>query len=177
MPTAKSRCWISIYKASLSDKDGLTLPSQITISTAAEQDIPALCGLLKLLFEQEAEFKADLNAQQRGLQAIISNPSLGEILLARSDETVVGMVNLLFSVSTALGGKVAWLEDMLVHPDWRNQGIGSQLLQQAITDCRKQGLLRITLLTDSDNAAAQRFYRKHGFNYSTMQAMRCLLEP
>lgn len=144
---------------------------------ATEREIPVLSGLLSLLFNQEAEFKADLTAQRRGLQAIIANPMLGKILLAKSGETVVGMVNLLFSVSTALGGKVAWLEDMVVHPEWRNLGVGSKLLQQAITDCREQGLLRITLLTDGDNRAAQRFYRKHGFHYSTMLPMRCLLEP
>lgn len=148
----------------------------IIISIATEDDISALSELLSILFSQEAEFQADTITQRHGLSAIISNPALGKILLARRNKQAVGMVSLLFSVSTALGGKVAWLEDMVVHPDWRKRGIGSQLLQQAINHCRIQGYKRITLLTDGDNLAAQHFYLKHGFSGSAMIPMRYLLD-
>ena len=152
------------------------MDNQLTISTATVQDIPALCALLGILFCQEVEFEADIVAQRRGLSEIITNPQTGKILVARFDTNVVGMINLLFSVSTALGGKVAWLEDMIIHPNWRNRGIGSSLLETALEHCRAEGMKRITLLTDSDNLAAQRFYRQHGFSESKMLPMRCLLE-
>jgi len=152
------------------------LNQSISVSAAKVQDIPALCRLLEILFFQEAEFHADIAIQRRGLNEIIANPTIGKILIARSNADIVGMVNLLFSISTALGGKVAWLEDMVIHPDWRNQGIGSELLETALEQCRREGLKRITLLTDADNQAAQRFYRKHGFSESSMLPMRCLLE-
>ena len=84
------------------------------IEKATVNDIPELCDLLAVLFSQEAEFEVDDKAQQTGLQAIISNPDLGIILLARHKHKVVGMVSLLFSISTALGGRVAMLEDMVV---------------------------------------------------------------
>lgn len=150
------------------------MASSITISPANAQDIPALCELLDMLFSQEAEFQADGAAQRRGLNEIIANPTVGRILVARSRTTVIGMVSLLFSISTALGGRVAWLEDMVIHPDWRNRDIGSALLSKALEQSRTEGLKRITLLTDGDNLAAQGFYRKHGFSASPMIPMRRL---
>lgn len=148
---------------------------QIEIARAA--DIPALSALLTLLFSQEAEFRPDEAAQQRGLAAIIAEPSIGQILLARDDSgAVIGMVSLLLSISTALGARVALLEDMVVSPQARNSGLGSQLLQAAIVQARQLGCRRITLLTDLDNLAAQRFYARHGFSGSPMTPLRLLLD-
>lgn len=146
------------------------------IGTASLADIPDLCDLLTLLFAQEREFQPDRTAQQRGLAAIIADPALGCILAARSGGKVVGMVNLLYTVSTALGGRVALLEDMAVAPDYRGLGIGSRLLAHAIETARTNHCLRITLLTDRDNLAAQRFYRRQGFELSTMAPMRLRLD-
>ena len=145
------------------------------IEKATVNDIPELCSLLAVLFSQEAEFEVDGHAQQAGLQAIISNPDIGIILLARHKDKVVGMVSLLFSISTALGGRVAMLEDMVVLPEQRGLGIGSALLNAAIKTARDNGCLRITLLTDSDNETAQGFYEKQGFVRSQMLAFRRLL--
>lgn len=156
---------------------GIKLPHNVTISTATSPDIPALSGLLALLFEQETEFVANPVVQQRGLREIIANPEIGRILVANADTQIAGMVSVLFSISTALGGRVAWLEDMIVHPDWRHQGIGSALLKRALDVCQTEGCQRITLLSDGDNLTAQRFYQKHGFSVSEMRPMRCLLKP
>ncbi|WNB76230.1 GNAT family N-acetyltransferase [Methylomonas koyamae] len=145
------------------------------IVTATEADIPALCLLLAQLFEQEAEFVADETAQRRGLSRIIADPQLGRIFVARRDGEILGMVNLLFSVSTALGTPVAWLEDMVVDARFRGEAVGSALLQHAVEFAQQRDCRRITLLTDVDNSAGQRFYRRHGFELSPMRPMRLLL--
>lgn len=147
----------------------------IAISIAVPCDIPALCGLLQVLFSQEAEFRPDQDAQSRGLAAIIAEPSTGEILVARDGDRILGMVSLLYSVSTALGGRVAWLEDMVVLPQARDAGVGGSLLDEALAHAARRGCLRVTLLTDADNLAAQRFYRRRGFQHSPMIPMRVLL--
>ena len=145
------------------------------ISAATLIDIPQLCELLELLFSQEAEFQADHAIQAVGLRQIIEHPERGQILVVRDGSSIVGMVNLLFTVSTALGGRVAILEDMIVHPSQRRSGAGSQLLQAAINAAQVAGCLRITLLTDCINAPAQRFYQRHGFILSDMIPLRLSL--
>lgn len=145
------------------------------ITPANASDIPALCELLDILFSQEADFKPDHEAQSRGLALIINNPEVGLIVAARQNGCIVGMVNLLYTISTALGERVALLEDMIVSPDARGSGVGSRLLEQAIQFARLNGCKRITLLTDRTNEPAQRFYQKHGFGFSAMIPLRLSL--
>lgn len=145
------------------------------ISKATAEDISALSALLSVLFSQEAEFTPDQEAQARGLARIIDSPDTGVVLVAKSDGVVVGMVNLLFTISTALGERVALLEDMVIASKLRGAGVGSQLLEQAISVARAEGCKRITLLTDKTNESAQRFYAKQGFELSSMVPMRLSL--
>lgn len=135
-------------------------------------DIPILCKLLDLLFEQEAEFKPDLEAQIMGLELIIKNPSTGTIIVARDNGEIIGMVNILYTISTALGARVGMLEDMVVSKSARGVGVGSKLIKFALKYAEQQGCQRMTLLTDHDNQAAHRFYQKHGFSRSSMVIFR-----
>lgn len=147
----------------------------VTITPATGNDIPALCELLNILFTQEAEFAPDQAAQRQGLHMIVANPEVGTILVAREGEAIVGMVNLLYTVSTALGARVALLEDMVVAPIARGKGVGSLLLRHAVEWARSQGCKRITLLTDGDNEEAKRFYQAQGFATSKMVPMRLVI--
>lgn len=147
------------------------------IALATLADLPELCELLELLFTQEAEFRPNRSLQSEGLRQIAAFPERGQILVMRRGSRVIGMVSLLFTISTALGGRVAILEDMVLRPECRGQGEGSNLLRAAIECARSAGCLRITLLTDSDNDGAQRFYARHGFTRSAMLPMRLILSP
>ena len=142
------------------------------IDTAKIQDIPQLCALLELLFSQEAEFKPNYKSQSEGLSKIISDSEVGEIIVARESNEIIGMANLLYTVSTALGSRVAILEDMVVSPDVRGQGVGSKIIDYCLAITKQKGVKRITLLTDFDNDEAHRFYEKHDFNRSSMIVFR-----
>lgn len=144
----------------------------VTISPATIADLAQLADLLAVLFAQEAEFAPQRARQERALAAIIQTPRLGTILVAREDDQVLAMVSLLYTVSTAEGGPVCWLEDLVVCPPRRGQGIGARLLGHAVALARAQGCTRITLLTDRVNDGARRFYARHGFGESPMLAMR-----
>jgi GNAT superfamily N-acetyltransferase len=145
------------------------------VTPATEDDVPALSELLGVLFQQEAEFRPDPERQSAGLRAILGRADVGQVLVLRDGPAVVGMVSLLFLPSTALGGQVAILEDTVVRPDARGGGAGSRLLAAATEFAQSAGCLRITLLTDAQNAAAQRFYGRHGFARSAMIPMRLML--
>lgn len=145
------------------------------IQLATPRELPGLISLLGELFALEAEFQPDAEAQSRGLRLILEDPSLGEFLVALQGERALGMVSLLYTVSTALGARVALLEDMVVTRDLRGSGLGGQLLEAAIAHARHRGCRRITLLTDDTNLGAQRFYGRHGFTPSTMLPFRLVL--
>jgi len=135
-------------------------------------DIPKLCELLNYLFEQEEEFKPNTEIQSEGLRKIISKSDVGVIVIAIDSNKVIGMVNILYTVSTALGSRVAILEDMVVSPKARGKGVGSMLMKYTLDLAKQNGCKRITLLTDFDNDGAHRFYQQHGFMRSSMVAFR-----
>jgi GNAT superfamily N-acetyltransferase len=87
---------------------------------------------------------------------------------------IVGMINLLITISTAEGGFVLLLEDLVVHKDHRGQGYGSRLLRHALDFAKEKKFLRITLLTEEIDDARP-FYLKHGFSESPMRPMRYML--
>ena len=145
------------------------------LGTARPEDLEQLVALLGLLFEDEEEFAPDADKQRRALQAIVSDPGVGRLFVAREGERIVAMANLLYTVSTAEGGRAALFEDLVVLPERRGRGIGSALLRHVIDAARKEGLTRVTLLTDRGNKRAQALYRKMGFVASTMTAMRLKL--
>ena len=143
---------------------------------ATHSDLSELVELLSSLFEQEAEFEPNSEIQSKALSKIILDPKIGIILIAKDDDKILGMVNLLFTESTALGSKVALLEDMVILSSSRGRGIGSQLIDYAISEAKKVGCKRITLLTDIENTKAQSFYQKKGFVKSKMTPYRLLLD-
>lgn len=142
------------------------------IEAATEADVPALSKLLAVLFAQEAEFTPNPETQRRGLQRIITNREVGIVLVAKEGETVLGMVILPYTVSTAIGERVALLEDMVVFPEARGARVGSHLLKRAVAVAEAAGCQRITLLTDQQNLSAQHFYKWYWFTPSSMVPMR-----
>ncbi len=139
---------------------------------AKVDDISELCELLNYLFEQEEEFKPNTETQSEGLRKIITQSDVGVIIIATDSDKIIGMVNLLYTVSTALGGRVAILEDMVVSPKARGKSVGSKLMKYSLDLAKQNSCKRITLLTDYDNDGAHRFYQRHGFSRSSMVAFR-----
>jgi ribosomal protein S18 acetylase RimI-like enzyme len=144
----------------------------VEFGPAKSADLPQLVELLGILFTQEAEFSPDADKQKRALEAILANPAQGRIFVAREGKRVVAMASLLFTISTAEGGKAAWFEDLVVLPSHRSQGIAEAMLKEIIAQARADGVLRITLLTDMQNERAQALYRRAGFVGSPMRPMR-----
>ncbi len=147
-----------------------------SVRLATVSDIPSMVQLLRFLFAQEAEFEPSTKRQTKGLKTLMASPDRGRVLVYDDERQIVGMVTLLYSVSTALGGVVAVLEDMIVLPDARERGVGRRLIAAAIDQCRSDGCRRITLLTDQDNTTAQAFYERAGFSRSSMVPFRLLLD-
>lgn len=145
------------------------------ISIATPKDTDKLSELLSILMTQEADFTPDDTIQERGIAIIINTPEIGLILKLEVENKIVGMINLLFNISTALGGKVGILEDFIIAPDYRNKGYGELLFKEAVKQAKIKGCLRLSLLTDKDNEAAHRFYLAQGMETSAMIPFRMVL--
>ncbi len=149
--------------------------NEMVIEPATLEDLPQLTDLLVDLFTQEEDFVPNRVKQMRGLRLLLEEPNRGRIFVLRQNGHILAMLNLLFTISTAEGGFVIVLEDVIVHSQHRGQGFGDRLLQYAIHYAREKGFLRITLLTDRGNEEAHHFFEEHGFFKSSMIPMRMFL--
>ena len=142
------------------------------IEPATLDDLPALVDLVGSLLDLEEDFEPDRNKQEHGLRLILEQPNRGRIFVLRTDHAIMGMVNLLFTISTAEGGFVLLLEDVVIHPEHRSEGYGTRLVEYVIDFARKKEFRRITLLTDMISEESQRFFERFGFAKSHMIPMR-----
>lgn len=146
------------------------------VEPATLEDLPALTELLVALFGNSGDFLPDPALQERGLRLILEQPARGRIFIVRNHNRIFGMVNLLFTISTARGGFVILMEDVVIHPDHRGQGYGTMLLDYAVEFAKSKEFKRITLLTDRISAESQEFFKKRGFEYSNMIPMRRIID-
>ena len=149
--------------------------SEVVIEPATFEDLDELSVLLGELFSVESDFCPDKDKQLRGLRLIFEQPNRGRVFVLRCDRAIVGMINLLFTISTAEGGFVMVLEDLVIHKNFQEKGYGSKLLQYAVDFAKQKNFLRITLLTDRPELRSQNFFKRHGFFESSMMPMRILL--
>lgn len=148
----------------------------IAYQQATESDIADLAALLATLFSIEADFNADFNSQKIGLSLLIKNIETATIQVARNSAgKVIGMVTAQLVISTAQGAASAWIEDMVVDTGYRENGIGKQLLQNALSWAKNKGATRAQLLVDNENIAAIGYYQHLNWQATQLQARRVFL--
>ncbi len=85
------------------------------------------------------------------------------ILLAEIDGDAAGFTQLYPAFSSVSATRTWILNDLLVLPEARRQGVARALLAAAADFARADGALRLELETDHDNATAQALYRAMGW--------------
>src|SRR2546425_142744 len=112
----------------------------------------AIAGTLQVPFPSAEAWRKLLAEQQPG----------GKILLATIDGRVVGQIGI-HTVARPRRSHVGYI-GMAVHDEWHHQGVGSALLQAAISLADNWlHLLRLELTVYTDNDVAGRLYKKHRF--------------
>jgi len=151
--------------------------TEIRIDTAVHADLPVLVDLLGELFTLERDFEPDAARQSRALRLIMDNPTHGRIFVIRDGDQVVGMTNAIVTISTAEGGPVVELQDVIVRASHRGRGLGGLLLSSVFAWAAQQGMQRITLLADEHNHPALGFYRHLGFRSISQVPLRLFYRP
>ncbi len=143
----------------------------IKIRPAGEMDIERMSCLLSQLFSIETDFVPDDEKQRQGLRQLLATPD-ARILVAEGQGDIVGMATLQVLVSTAEGGPVGLVEDVVVDRDWRGRGVGSALLHHLTRWAEENRLSRLQLAMDSGNSAASGFYKRNGWNGTDLVMLR-----
>jgi GNAT superfamily N-acetyltransferase len=88
-----------------------------------------------------------------------------EVLSARAENQMLGVVVLAYRLSVSAGGLFASIEDLHVRPEARRQGVGRALLEAAHERCTKHNISYIEAQVEDD--AAETFYAALGYEPET----------
>jgi len=144
------------------------------VRAARPPDLETLSGLLEELFILERDFAPDAARQISGLKMLLKKTD-AIVLVAETGGRVVGLCSVQTLISTAQGGAVGLLEDMVVARGTRRRGIGRELLRAAEKWAEERRLTRLQLLAESDNEAALKFYFKCGWQRTGLICQRKML--
>ena len=133
------------------------------IRPAIHEDAPEIARLVQRYWEFEKIPGFEFSRIESLLRAFLSDPRSGAGWLAISGGETVGYLLATFVFSLEHGGLMAEIDELFVTPPARSAGVGSALLQTAEAALKQRGCVRIQLQLSSDNAAARKFYRRHGY--------------
>ena len=127
----------------------MALTARVVVDAMRLEDVPAVHDIEKLSFRTPWPAHA-FEQELRGNR-------LARYVVARAGDTVVGFAGVWLMVDDA------HVTTFGVHPDWRRQGIGRQLLLNLYELSVALGARQMTLEVRVSNAAAQALYRSFGF--------------
>jgi GNAT superfamily N-acetyltransferase len=131
---------------------------------------------VKMAFETENGLKLDPPTVNKGVSAVMDDPSKGKYWLAEVDGNVVGCLLTVPEWSDWRNGTVLWIHSVYVMPEFRKHGVFKALYEHLKEMVNTSGDLRgLRLYVDKSNARAQEVYQKLGMSddhYSLYEWMK-----
>lgn len=143
----------------------------IIVTHALSSDIKAMSSLVGELFAIETDFEINEEKQIQALSLLQPNP-MCDVIVAKEGERVVGMATMQPVISTAEGGYVGIIEDVIVTKSHRKQGIGSKLVAFLEECALKRRYKVVKLLADKENTDALHFYKSQHFAQTRLIMLR-----
>jgi len=127
------------------------------IEKAVIEDAPAILALQKLAYQSEAQIYNDFTIQPltQTLDDLKSEFQSHAVFKTIREKAIVG------SVRTRVGGDTCYVGKLIVHPAYRNQGIGSALMTHI--ENQDNAVERFELFTGHLSAGNLSIYRRLGY--------------
>lgn len=83
--------------------------------------------------------------------------------IVEADGKTVGIALTAKTFSREAGGKVLWLEELYILPEYRSRGLGREYFAFIEEYARKEGFARIRLEVEEENVRARALYGRLGY--------------
>jgi len=94
----------------------------------------------------------------------LENEGPGFVMVAKVNEDIVGVAAVATITSVHYAGRVAWLEELYVLRDWRQQGVGTALVNAVLQRAQEFGMVAVGLDVDARNERVNSLYDRLGFS-------------
>lgn len=153
-------------------------PPRAAVRAAAAEDAPAVAAAIEALLIElggERPATAELEAAARELA---EDRSLGALLLAEAEGTVIGMLAASWQYALHVPGRYGTIQDLWVDPEWRSRAIGRELVEALAWMGGEMGIVRLEVGLPKEGFAAlgatEHFYRANGFEHLGPRMRRLL---
>jgi GNAT superfamily N-acetyltransferase len=111
-----------------------------------------------------------------GLRRALESDNPENVVLVAVDEDgeQVGLAHLVIGRNPTGDGRAVHIEDFAVTAEHQRKGIGSLLLAESEHWARDRGIDVLVLAVFQENAAARRFYARHGFRDDIVRVVKSL---
>ncbi|WP_030847276.1 GNAT family N-acetyltransferase [Streptomyces griseus] len=114
----------------------------------------------------QRESPDDLTPYEEALQRLTDDPNQ-HVVVAVREGRVVGTLQLTIVPGLSRRGATrSIIEGVRIHSDERGSGLGTQLIQWAVDESRRQDCRLVQLTSDVTREDAHRFYERLGFTAS-----------
>lgn len=125
--------------------------------------------LLPLVQNFVASFELEKSSYIASFQRLIQNEA-ALIMVAETDGQLVAYILGFIHDTFYANGPVAWVEEIMVHSDYRRTGLGGQLMDSFESWCKTEGAVLSALAT----RRASEFYEAIGYEESATYYRRLL---
>ncbi|MFD5200040.1 GNAT family N-acetyltransferase [Streptomyces sp. NPDC058375] len=141
--------------------------SDLEIRPATPDDLVAVVAMLADdPLGAQRESPDDLAPYREALQRLAGDPNQ-HVVVAVRQERVVGTLQLTIIPGLSRRGSTrSIIEGVRIHGDERGSGLGTQLIQWAVDESRRQNCQLVQLTSDATREDAHRFYERLGFTAS-----------
>ena len=139
----------------------------LEIRPATADDVTAIVAMLADdPLGAQRESPDDLAPYLAALERLASDPNQHPVVAVREGR-VVGTLQLTVIPGLSRRGAIrSIIEGVRIHADERGSGLGTQLIEWAIDESRRQGCQLVQLTSDNTRSDAHHFYERLGFTAS-----------
>ncbi|HLP01977.1 MAG TPA: GNAT family N-acetyltransferase [Opitutaceae bacterium] len=134
-------------------------PPLLRLATPA--DLPALLPLFRAYQEHYGQLTSAGEEQTRAFLAeFLADAKTGFIVLACTEDRLVGFAAVYLTVSCLIARRIAHLGDLYVVPASRGAGVGTALLDAVSAEAGRRGIGLVRWLSLSSNTELNAWYRR-----------------
>ncbi|MCS6806923.1 MAG: GNAT family N-acetyltransferase [Acidobacteriota bacterium] len=132
------------------------------IELATDADVPLILSLIKELAEYERLSHEVVATEEQLRNELFGERPVAEVIIGYVEDQPVGFALFFHNMSTFLGRRGLYLEDLYVKPEFRGRGFGRAMLVYLARLAVKRGCGRLEWAVLDWNEPAIRFYEKLG---------------
>ena len=139
----------------------------INVREAGEADVPAIGELFQRMWDEAGPDAPGFAGATEEVVAEIAQPDAIRLRIGGPDRRMFvayqGHSAVGFAATRTIDSDLVELAGIVVLQSMLGRGIGTPLVNAAVTACRERGFKRMTVSTETDNARAIGFYEARGF--------------